>query len=158
MAKIIDSDFFLKNLMAFLEETFDRVEGIYLDRGTSLFETLQNLSAQQVSLPIAPGGTTIAAHTEHIRFYLRVIADFMRAKSYEKIDWRDSWKIQIVTEPQWRELLRQLRDAHRDVVSVIKGFDNWNEEHRLGGALAVVAHTAYHLGAIRQILRAIKTS
>ena len=30
-----------------LDETFDQVHGIYLDRGTSLFETLETISAEE---------------------------------------------------------------------------------------------------------------
>ena len=36
-------------LYALLTETFERVQGIFLDRGTSLFETLDGITAEQAS-------------------------------------------------------------------------------------------------------------
>ena len=37
---------FIQAFHALLRETFEEVNGIYLDRGTSLFETLETISAE----------------------------------------------------------------------------------------------------------------
>ncbi len=44
-------ELFKKALLDCLEETFERVSGIYLDSGTSLFETLEGVSAEEASRP-----------------------------------------------------------------------------------------------------------
>lgn len=39
---------------------------------------------------------------------------------------------------------------------LLKGVENWDEENAIAGVLGIAAHTAYHLGAIRQALCAIR--
>ncbi|MEZ4664470.1 MAG: hypothetical protein R2911_43615 [Caldilineaceae bacterium] len=55
-----------------LKETFESVHGVYLDKGTSLFETLADISAAEASIPVGGKCATIAAQVEHTRFYLDV--------------------------------------------------------------------------------------
>ncbi|MDQ3524712.1 MAG: hypothetical protein M3451_06625, partial [Chloroflexota bacterium] len=43
------------------EETFTDVTGIFLDRGTSMFETLATISAEEASRPVGGGCANIAA-------------------------------------------------------------------------------------------------
>jgi hypothetical protein len=42
-----------------------------------------------------------------------------------------------------------LKDAVARAKAFMETFDQWNERY-LGGAIAIIAHTAYHLGEIRQ--------
>lgn len=156
MSESIDRDTFTKLLHTLLEETFDNVEGIYLDGSTSLFETLDSISAEAASRPITPDGTTIASQAGHVGFYLLVMEDYMQGKWAEKIDWQGSWKPKTVTSDEWLALRNDLRETHTRLINLIRGFDDWNDERRLGGALGVLTHTAYHLGAIRQIIRVVK--
>jgi hypothetical protein len=52
MTMAIEQDF-ANNLFAMMEETFEsKHHGIYLDRGTSLFETLETVSAEEASVPV----------------------------------------------------------------------------------------------------------
>ncbi len=136
-------------LRALLTETFDKVEGIYLDRGTSLFETLADISAEEASKPMREGGPTVAGHVEHMRFYLATARDYMQGIWYEKLDWKESWKVTSVTPAQWRDLQVRLREVYEEVLRVMAGFSDWNDERKVGGAIGLIAHTAYHLGAIR---------
>jgi len=90
MTSQIDNGLFKKIILGILEETFERVEGIYLDQGTSLMETLAAISAVEASRPITESGTSIAGQVEHLRFYMRVLDDYMDGKLHEKIDWAES--------------------------------------------------------------------
>lgn len=155
MSQPISGDLFAKNLLALFEETFEKVGGIYLDGGTSLLETLKTISADTASRPTRESGTTIAAHVIHARFYLQVLRDYMDGKWHETVDWKGSWSQSSVTENEWDILRQQLEDDYRGIIAYLKGIDNWDDERRLGGALAIAIHTAYHLGSIRQIMRAI---
>ena len=56
----VASEHFTKALYTLLDETFDNVHGAYLDKGTSLFETLADISAAEASIPIA-----VIAHTAY---------------------------------------------------------------------------------------------
>jgi len=39
-----------------------------------------------------------------------------------------------------------------EAVKVVVTNDDWNDDDRVGGAMAIIVHTAYHLGEIRQAL------
>jgi hypothetical protein len=52
MEKMINQEDFLNNLFSLLDETFDNTHGHYLDKDTSLFRTLETVSAQEASIPV----------------------------------------------------------------------------------------------------------
>ncbi len=51
MINSIQADHFTGALYTLLDETFDNVHGIFLDKGTSMFETLATISAAGASIP-----------------------------------------------------------------------------------------------------------
>ena len=92
MSQPIAVDDFTKQLFDFLKETFEHGHGIYLDKGTSLFETLDTLSAEEVSRPIFANSASIAAIVEHMRFFNQVCDDSMRLHKVDPVNWQDSWQ------------------------------------------------------------------
>jgi hypothetical protein len=152
-------ELFKKELFECLDETFERVRGIYLDRGTSLFETLETISAEDASRPIAENCATVAAQVEHVRFYLDVLNDAIQKEEATKIDWREIWqKVREVTPEEWEGQQRRLKESYERVRATMKNYDKWEGEYGVSGALAILVHTAYHLGGIRQALCAIKAA
>ena len=137
-----------------LRETFEgSPEGqpsAYLDRGVGIFSTLDKLSAAQASQEFA--GTTIAAQTEHAKFYLDRLCEFINGRS-ERVNWEDSWLIETVNDKEWDALRVTVRKAYENCLICIAAVEDWTED-RTGMAVGMVAHTAYHLGAIRQIAKA----
>ncbi|MEP7191076.1 MAG: DinB family protein [Roseiflexaceae bacterium] len=156
MTQQIPLTLFTNELFPLLEETFENVQGIYLDKGTSLFETLDTLSAEEASRPVSASCASIAGQVEHVRFYLQVLQDYMQQKEVGKVDWAASWYLKTVTSEEWEALKQRLRSAYQDLTALAKGFETWQGENELGGALAIVVHTAYHLGEIRQALCIIR--
>ena len=55
MTTYVQTDHFTNPLCTLLDETFDKVHGAYLDKGTSLFETLAAISAVGTGNPGAVG-------------------------------------------------------------------------------------------------------
>lgn len=53
MSTSIESAQFTGALYMLLDETFDNVQGIFLDKGTSMFETLATISAEVRRYPSA---------------------------------------------------------------------------------------------------------
>jgi hypothetical protein len=150
---------FKKELFESLEETLEQVRGIYLDKGTSLFETLDSLSAEDASRPIADKCATIAAQVEHVRFYLDVLNDVLQKEEVTKVDWREIWtKVGEVTPEEWEGEKRRLKESYQRVMATIKNYEKWEGEYGISGSLAVLTHTAYHLGGIRQALCAIRSA
>ena len=143
-------------LFALLDETFEHVHGIFLDRGTSLLETLDAITAEEASRPVSARCASIAGQVEHVRFYLQVLQDYVQGRPVGTIDWQASWHLKTVTPDEWAALKDRLKAAYESVVAVLRGLDSWEGENEIGGALAIVAHTAYHLGEIRQALCVIK--
>ena len=152
---LIQQDDFLKDVLFILRETFEgspEGEGsAYLDRGVGIFATLEGLSAEQVSK--YSGETTIAAHTEHAKFYLDRICEFMNGRT-EKVNWEQSWLIETVNKTEWNHLREGMRKSYENVVRCFAEIETWKEDN-IGEAIGIIAHTAYHLGAIRQIAKGV---
>lgn len=151
----ISKEDFLKDVLVILRETFEgSPEGqgsAYLDHGIGVLPTIDKLSAEQVSREI--NGITIAAHTEHAKFYLDRIVEFMKGRT-EKVNWEQSWLIETVNEEEWKALRDAVRKSYDNVLRTFAEIETWNQDN-IGDAVAIVAHTAYHLGAIRQIAKGV---
>ena len=152
MTQTLPTARFTTDLNALLDETFERVGGIYLDKGTALFETLASISAAQASRPVGGRCATIAAQVDHVAYYLDVLSCYVRDEPPTGVDWAQSWQIGAVDDAEWARLNAKLRDSYRRVRDLLAGITDWGGEEQLGGALAIVVHTAYHLGEIRQAL------
>ncbi|MFO7537808.1 MAG: hypothetical protein R6X32_07075, partial [Chloroflexota bacterium] len=87
MSALIQPEHFTQALYALLDETFDNVQGYYLDKGTSLFETLATISAAEASIPVGGQCATLAAQVKHIAFYLDVVDNSVRDPNYPRADW-----------------------------------------------------------------------
>ena len=150
---------FNDDLLQILKETFEGPAptgpSAFIEKGTGLFQTLDGTSAAVASVPLQAGGSTIAAHSEHVRFYVAVHYKLMLGSS-DQIDWNESWRIKTVNDAEWNDLRQELRTVYRAVVEYLRGLDKWSADE-FGLTMAIVAHSAYHLGAIRQLLLAKRT-
>lgn len=149
---------FAKDLLQLLKETFEGPEptgpSAFLEKGTGLFQTLDDISAEVASARPRPEGSTIAAHTEHIRFYVAVHHKLMLG-ARDKINWDESWRIKTVSVAVWADLRREIRKTYSTVRDYLTALNSWGEDE-FSLAMAIVAHTGYHLGAIRQLLLAVR--
>ena len=75
----------------------------------------------------------------------------------KEVDWQSSWQVGAVTAEEWMSLKLSLRESYARVRATMEGFDSWDNDNRLGGAVAIVVHTAHHLGEIRQMLCVVKS-
>src|SRR3712207_1386433 len=105
----IDAHRWQTELFAILDETFERVQGIYLDRETSLFETLATVTAVETSQPISTHFASIAAQVHHVRYYLQVLAGYIRQQPPASVDWAASWRRTTVSPEEWIILQQELR-------------------------------------------------
>ena len=157
MNKVIDQELFTKTLFDLLDETFETHHGIYLDKGTSLLDTLDTIHAPEASRPVGGKCASLAAQVAHVTFYLEVLERYLLNLETGKVDWGEIWRtVREVTPDEWDSLKQQLKQTYQRVFAMLRGFESWNDETRLEGALAIVVHTAYHLGEIRQALCTLK--
>ena len=147
---------FAESVAYLLRETFEgSPEGqpsAFLDRGVGVFDTLAKVTAAQASADFH--GTTIAHQTEHAKFYLDRICEFISGRS-EKVNWEDSWLIETVNDQEWSALQSTVRRSYEETIQCI-ATQPFQEERQVGLAMGLIAHTAYHLGAIRQIAKAVQ--
>lgn len=157
MTAQIDPQVFTGELFAILDEAFVAHHGIFLDRNTSLFETLETISAEEASIPVGGKCATLAAQVAHVNFYLEVIEGYILKKDLGQVDWGEIWRrVGAVTPQEWAAYREQLKATYERILSQLKGMEDWNDERPIGGALAMVVHTAYHLGEIRQAMCVVK--
>lgn len=156
MSTQIQTVHFTKALHSTLDETFDNVQGSYLDKGTSMFETLATISAEEASVLVGGRCATLAAQVKHVAFYLDVVEKSVRDPNYPPADWEEIWRtVSGVTPDEWDGIRAELRANYGRILRLIEDTPVWEEAH-IGGAVALIAHTAYHLGEIRQALCSLK--
>ena len=144
---------FVEAIAYLLRETFEGSPpgqpSAYLDRGIGFFFTIDELSADQASKEFH--GTTVAAQTEHAKFYLDRLCEFLNGRT-ASVNWEDSWLIETVTDAEWTALRSTVRGSYENVLRCIADIADWSDS-QTAMAVGMVAHTAYHLGAIRQIAK-----
>ena len=146
---------FAREIAVLLDETFESVHGIFLDKNTSLRETLAQITAERASRAVSARGTSIAAHVAHLTFYLDLLERGLHGEVLEKVDWEETWRTTQVTTKAWTQMQADVEETYRRVVATLDTPATWDGEDAVGDALAILAHTAYHLGAIRQMLLVI---
>ena len=113
MGNTIPAEHFAAALYSLLDETFDNVHGYFLDRGTSLFETLATISAAEASVPVGGKCATLAAQVKHITFYLDVLEKAVRTQQFERQEWGKIWReTRAVTPEEWETLKVDLRASY----------------------------------------------
>ena len=55
-----------------------------------------------------------------------------------------------------RKIKAELRQSYDRIKSLIHDTPTWPTDFEIGGAIATIVHTAYHLGEIRQALCTIR--
>jgi hypothetical protein len=148
---------FANSLFQLMEETFEpKHHGIYLDEGTSLFETLETVSAQEASIPVGGKCASLAAQVAHVIFFIESFERYALEGDNSPRDWGYIWRtVEKVTTEEWESYKSKLREAYQRMDKLFHENQMWNED-TMGGALSIVVHTAYHLGEIRQALCTLK--
>ena len=151
----ISVEVFRGALLTLLDEAFDNVHGAFLDKGDSLFPTLESVTAEQASIPVCGDGNSIASQVNHLIFYFDVGFQYMRGENPGPQDWSKAWELVSVTDEEWDGLKQALRERQKTLLGIINETpaDAFaGNEDMVGGGMATVVHTAYHLGQIRHAL------
>ncbi len=113
--------------------------------------SVDRLSAAEASQS-SPGGATIAAHVQHVRYGLSLMNRWGRDGSNPFADakWDEAWQTTTVDDAAWAEIRDGVRAEARAWGDVLRAPREVDADG-LNGMLASIAHLAYHLGAIRQI-------
>ncbi|HEX2864078.1 MAG TPA: hypothetical protein VHN99_05885 [Deinococcales bacterium] len=128
-----------------------------------LIANLRRVTADQASRPSAGGGPSIAAHAAHVRWFLNLAARLSGANAQDinwsapENQWKFSWPVSTVDDAQWQGLIAGIE---REAQAVEAGFtrpmlDSLPGLDETCGVLTVLPHAAYHLGAIRALIRTV---
>lgn len=119
-----------------------------------LLATVRDLDSAEASRSPTAGGATIAGHVEHVRWFVTLLNAFARGER-PAINWSESWSVREVDDDAWRDLLGSLENAADELDDHLAAGIDLDDEQRVMTVLATVAHVAYHVGAVRQMTKAI---
>jgi len=125
-----------------------------LDPDAGWAPTLAAVDAATASQRIAPRSTSIAGQTAHAARALAYLEEILDGHA-PAVDWRASFLPAEVDPLAWdgrRELLFAVADR---VAARLHGDPGWPREQLLR-VMSHLVHLAYHLGAVRQMLRAVR--
>jgi hypothetical protein len=117
---------------------------------SGLFETLETVDASLASTSVRDGGGTVAAHLHHLWFCMRVIRQRLEGEA-QPTNWDEEWSVREVSDAAWLELRARLRDEYDRTSRWLEGAQVPSQRN-LELAMDGIAHAAYHVGAVRQIL------
>ena len=152
---------FVSSVQQLLGEAYEGApsQSWFSDHGANsgLFATLTSISATDASRTLVSGGSSIAGHIHHLRWSLAMSNALMRGEQPSR-DWAESWTVSSVDDAAWLELQQALRLEYETLQTQLEqGFDPSNPMMTTAG-IAFVAHAAYHLGAIRQMVLLVNAS
>ena len=121
-----------------------------------LLRSLDKLSAAEASSSVHEGAT-IAAHAQHVRYGLSLMNRWATegGDPFADAQWDEAWKVSAVDAVEWTEIRDGLRDQARRWVEALQSPRELTDVE-LAGMIGSIAHLAYHLGAIRQISKALR--
>lgn len=135
-------------MTAFVENT--RAGG----QAHGLLPTLQRLNAIQASQDL--NGSTVAGHAAHTAFHLEVIVRWERDGDRGPFDWKGSFQSAQVDEQEWQVVQMRVRRAYEELVAFARTqMGAPASGDATGGLTGGVAHVAYHLGSIRQMVKGL---
>jgi hypothetical protein len=151
----IPNEMFRKVLLELFSEAYDGPSKNYtwfIDNApkSGMLGTLEDISSEEASRTFVENGSTIAAHTEHVRWSLALSNAYMRGEQ-PKSPWSESWLVKTVNADEWNTLRSSLRSEYETLRAGIEKQQGFSDEQILTGAFGFVAHAAYHLGSIRQM-------
>lgn len=146
MSDVQMSEILRSNALTMIDEIFNQVHGAMLDDGESLMPTVNSISAEQASVVHAPGTGSIAAHVDHVAFYIKVILDDIKGA-----DWSQSWQITTVSNAEWSNLRSNLDNGYERMKRYVSQVTLWDDQST-GNVLSLIGHCSFHLGQIREIM------
>ncbi len=125
----------------------------FVEKQECLLLTAASLSAEQASHRPNSKTSSIAAHLDHTRYYMSLANAYARKES-PQADWEGSWRRQKVSDAEWKQICEDLKNEYEQLKRHAAEADLENEEV-VTAVMANLAHAAYHLGAVQQLVRLI---
>ena len=155
----MSDDLFAKANITLFRECFEgRPEGQtytwFVEKKEGLFDALDSVSAERASARPSPTCATFAAHANHVLFALQETNSYLGRPKPEG-NWESSWQREVVLPEEWEELKAKTREEYAFLLAAMEAGQDSNDEETVIGLLAQTPHMAFHLGAMRQIMKLI---
>jgi hypothetical protein len=124
-------------------------DGMFLRARSGLHSTLEKIDAAGASKDI--GGTSVAAHAGHLMLYLEVLGGYLKGE-VRGVDWEGGWSRTLVDTKEWDEMRSGIRRACAAIEKHTATMENWDAD-TVTMTMALTIHSAYHLGAIRHLVK-----
>ncbi|MEZ0325898.1 MAG: hypothetical protein ACAH95_08320 [Fimbriimonas sp.] len=126
----------------------------FVEGKEGIFDALSSTTAEQASAKPSPECSSIAAHATHVLFALQFGNSFIGGPKVEG-DWESSWHKQAATSEEWQQLAIAIRREYEFFLNWFETSfpDREVEPAMFAGVLGTLPHMAYHLGAIRQLMK-----
>jgi hypothetical protein len=121
-----------------------------------LLDSLDKIDAKEASRG-HDGGAPIAAHVAHTRYGVSLFNRWASGEEnpFASADWSAAWNTTEVTDAEWAGLRAELREECERWLEALGQAREVNAIE-LNGIVASVVHLGYHMGAMRQISKAVR--
>lgn len=153
----IDGKTAVQQLLSVLREAVEGQSGTwtyFIDKrpDAALLGALATVSADDASRVV--GDTSIAAHAHHAAFAMAAAAAAIEGDD-TPVDWKQSWRVTTVDEAAWKGVVARVDVDYRRLRRALESRAS-SSDSAFGEAVGAIAHVAYHLGAIRQKIVALR--
>jgi hypothetical protein len=153
----IEANAAVQQLLSVLREAVEGQSGTwtyFIDKrpDAALLGALATISAGEASRVL--GDTSIAAHAHHAAFAMAASAAAIEGDD-TPADWKQSWRVTTVDEAAWKGVVARVDGDYRRLRRALESRAA-SGESAFGEAVGAIAHVAYHLGAIRQKIVALR--
>ena len=160
----LDQEQFISAVRSLMQEAYvgpehpERTWFVDNERDAGFLGIINRVTAEQASHVIGyPEGASIASHVNHIRFALSLVTRAANGEdSFSSADWSGSWSVVSVDENQWSKLRASVRSELEALVPTLEPGPHLEDPMFLTGTIAVIAHGAWHLGAVRQLAAVVR--
>lgn len=122
---------------------------------SGILGTLHQISLEQAKHVPEGLSHSIAEHVAHLHFALNHALAQARGEIPQG-DWKSSWDATAFDECAWQRLQRSLREAELRLRMDIHDRHDFDHFELTCGFMSSIAHAAYHLGCIRQIVAMVR--
>ena len=119
-----------------------------------IFDAIESTASEDASKRPTPDCNSIGAHLNHLRYALWLANAETRGEAPQS-DWEGSWSKQAFDPDEWRQLGLNLRREYEGVLNWMESKPDLSDSETMIGAFAQIAHAAYHLGSIRQLIKVV---
>lgn len=153
-------DLFKNALITLVSEEFEGIpEGAsgtwFVEGKEGIFDALETHNAAIASRRPSDECASIADHANHILFAMRGLNCELTGSPAPEGTWTSSWAKQEMNPEEWVETVQGVRHEYGVFKGWLSEVKEWKSEDQVTAAMTFLAHMAFHLGAIRQILKVI---